>query len=69
MKHVTIAVKTILCAAAFLLAMPQAYGAVLIATPDHVEIGTIDEGINAVVKAVIENTGKTQVEIINVQTS
>jgi hypothetical protein len=49
--------------------MYPVYGATLTATPDHAEFGTIAEGTNAVVNVVIENTGKSQVEITNVQTS
>ena len=69
MKYGRITVKTLLWAGAFLLAMYPVYGATLTATPDHAEFGTIDEGTNAVVNVVIENTGKSQVEITNVQTS
>jgi hypothetical protein len=69
MKHGKIAVKALLWAGVFLFVMSPAYGATLTATPDHTEFGTIDEGINAVVTIVIENTGKAQVEITNVQTS
>ena len=69
MKHGKIASNALLLAGALLLAMSPAYGATLAATPDHVEFGTIDEGINAVATIVIENTGKSRVEITNVQTS
>ena len=69
MKHLNIAAKTLLWAGAFLFAMNPAAGATLTATPDHAEFGTIDEGINAIITVVIENTGSSQVEITNVQTS
>ena len=69
MKHWKIAINTLLWAGVFLLVMSPAYGATLTATPSHTEFGTIDEGTNAVVKVVIENTGNSQVEITNVQTS
>ncbi|MDR1728683.1 MAG: DUF1573 domain-containing protein [Acidobacteriota bacterium] len=46
-----------------------AWAAGLTATPDHKEFGVIDEGVNAVVTVVIENTGDAPVEITNVQTS
>jgi len=69
MKHGKIAAKALLCAGALLFVMASAYGATLRATPDHAEIGTIDEGVDAVVMVIIENTGSSQVEITNVQTS
>ena len=69
MKHGKIAAYTLLCTGTLLLAMVPVYGATLTATPDHVEFGTIDEGINAVSTVVVENKGKSQVEITNVQTS
>ena len=47
----------------------SAVAARLTATPDHTEFGTIDEGVNAVITVIIENTGSTMVEITNVQTS
>jgi hypothetical protein len=69
MKHGKIASKALLWAGSLLFVMSPAYGATLTATPDHAKFGTIDEGINAAVTVVIENTGRTQVEITNVQTS
>ena len=69
MKHGKIAAKTLLWVGAFLFVISPAYGATLTATPDSAEFGTIDEGVNATVTVVIENTGKTNVEITNVQTS
>jgi len=69
MKHGKIAAKALLWAGAFLFVISPASGATLTATPDHAEFGTIDEGINAVVTVVIENTAGAQVEITNVQTS
>ena len=69
MKYENIAAKTLLWAGTLLLVISPAMGATLTATPDHSEFGTIDEGVNAAVTVVIENTGKSQVEITNVQTS
>jgi len=69
MKCGKIAAKALLWAGASIFAMSPALGATLTATPDHAEFGTIDEGVNAVITVVIENTGKSQVEITNVQTS
>ena len=69
MKHGKIAAYVFLWTGLLLLAISPAYGATLKATPDHVEFGTIDEGVNAAVKVVIENKGKSRVEITNVQTS
>jgi len=69
MKHGKIAATALMWLGMFLFVMSPAYGATLTATPDHAEIGTIDEGVNAVVTVIIENTGSSQVEITNVQTS
>ena len=69
MKYQKIAAKALLWALTLLFAIYPSFGATLTATPDHSEFGTIDEGINAVVTVVIENTGSAQVEITNVQTS
>ena len=69
MKYGKIAVKTILWVGVFLFVMSTASGATLTATPDHTDFGTIDEGVNAVMNVVIENTGKSRIEITNVQTS
>jgi len=69
MKYQKIAAKTLLWAGVLLFAMYPAFGATLTATPDHSEFGTIDEGVNAIVNVVIENTGISQVEITNIQTS
>jgi len=69
MKYGKIAVKTILWVGVFLFVMSPASGATLTATPDHTDFGTIDEGVNAVMNVVIENTGKSRIEITNVQTS
>ena len=69
MKYGMIIAKTLLLAGAFIFMMFPAYGATLTATPDHSEFGTIDEGINAAVTVVIENKGRSPVEITNVQTS
>ena len=69
MKYGKISAKAFLWAGALLFAMSPAYAATLTATPGYAEFGTIDEGVNAVSKVVIENTGNTQVEITNVQTS
>ena len=46
-----------------------AIGAVLQATPDHVEFGTVDEGDPVVAVSEIVNTGNTPVEITNVRTT
>ena len=51
------------------LASGSAVAAGLTATPDHTDFGTIDEGVNAVITVIIENTGSSTVEITNVQTS
>ena len=51
------------------LANVSAVAAGLTATPDHTDFGTIDEGVNAVITVIIENTGSATVEITNVQTS
>ena len=51
------------------LAQGISMGEVLKATPEHVEFGTLDEGVNAVATVEIENTGRTTVEITNVRTS
>ena len=55
--------------AVLFLARGIAIGAVLRATPDHVEFGTVDEGDPVVAVSEIVNTGGTPVEITNVQTS
>jgi len=69
MKHGKIAAKAFLWMGILLFVISPAYGATLTATPDHAEFGVIDEGVNAAVKVVIENTGGAPVEITNVQTS
>ena len=69
MKYKRLAIKALLWAGAFIFAMYPAYGVTLTATPGHASFGTIDEGVDAAVNVVIENTGKSQVEITNVQTS
>lgn len=69
MKYERIAAKALLWAGVLLLVLSPVYGATLTAAPDHKDFGTIDEGVNAVINVVIENTGKKQVEITNVQTS
>lgn len=46
-----------------------AVGAVLQATPDHVEFGTVAEGDPVVAVSEIVNTGSSPVEITNVRTS
>jgi hypothetical protein len=69
----TMAARGFLWICALVVGLSFAYGnasgAVLTATPDHYEFGTVAEGENAVVTAVIQNTGTTQVEITNVRTS
>ena len=56
-----------------ILGMSMAYGnqsaAVLKATPDFHDFGTIDEGQPAAITVVIQNIGNTPVEITNVRTS
>ena len=69
MKYGKITTHTLMWAGALLFFTCAVYGATLTATPDHTEFGTIDEGVNAAVTVIIENTGKTQVEISNIQTS
>ena len=69
MKYENIAAKALMWTGALLFGASLACGATLTATPGHAEFGTIDEGINAAITVVIENTGKSQVEITNVQTS
>jgi len=69
MKYGKIAARAFIWAGAFLFVISPAFGATLIATPGHTDFGTIDEGVNAVINVVIENTGKSQIEITNVQTS
>ena len=69
MKYGKTAAKALILAGAFLFVISPAHGATLTATPDHADFGTIDEGINASVTVVIENTGSALVEITNVQTS
>jgi hypothetical protein len=44
-------------------------GSALKASPDQYDFGTIAEGENAVITAVIQNTGNTPIEITNVRTS
>ena len=57
----------------FIFGLPLVYGnegeAILKATPDHYDFGTIDEGQPAIVTAVIQNVGSVPVEITNVKTS
>ena len=55
--------------AVLLLVQGVSAGAVLKATPEHYEFGTIDEGTPAAVTVEIENTGSAPVEITNVRTS
>ena len=69
MKHGKIIASAFLSLGAILLMMSPVRGATLTATPGHTEFGIIDEGVNAVVTVVVENTGKSPVEITNVQTS
>ena len=69
MKHGKITAKAALWAGTLLFGASLAFGATLTATPDHNDFGTIDEGINAVITIVVENTGSSRVEITNVQTS
>jgi hypothetical protein len=72
-KKTTMAVRGFLCICAFVVGLTLAYGdaseAALKATPDQYDFGTITEEQNAVVTTVIQNIGKTPVEITNVRTS
>jgi hypothetical protein len=58
---------------AFVVGLSFAYGnpgeAFLKATPEQFDFGTIAEGETAAVTSVIQNIGKTRVEISNVRTS
>ena len=51
------------------LASDDSAGEVLKATPDQFDAGTIAEGKKLEVTSIIQNVGKTQVEIANVRTS
>jgi hypothetical protein len=57
----------------FFFGLPLTYGIdndeVLKATPAQFDFGTIDEGVPAAVTTIIQNVGKTRVEITNVRTS
>jgi hypothetical protein len=55
--------------AVLFLVQGMALGAVLVATPDHVEFGTVAEGDPVVAVSEIINTGSAPVEITNVRTS
>ena len=44
-------------------------GEPLIATPAHYEAGTVPEGKKVEVTTMVQNVGKTKVEITNVMTS
>lgn len=72
-KITTVAARGFLCICAFVAGLAFAYGdaseAALKATPDQYDFGTITEEQNAVITAVIQNIGKTPVEIVNVRTS
>jgi hypothetical protein len=69
----TVAACGFLWICAFVVGLSLAYGnadeSVLKATPDQYDFGTIAEEQNAVVTTVIQNIGKTPVEITNVRTS
>ena len=51
------------------LAADDSAGEILKATPDHFEAGKVAEGKKVEVTSIIQNVGKTQVEITNVRTS
>lgn len=52
-----------------ILAQGISMGAVLEATPSHVDFGTVDEGDPVVAVAEIVNTGSAPVEITNIRTT
>ncbi len=51
------------------LASDDSAGEYLKATPDQFDAGTVAEGKKVEVTSIIQNVGKTQVEITNVRTS
>jgi hypothetical protein len=51
------------------LAADNSTGELLKATPERFEAGTVTEGKKVEVTAIIQNVGKTLVEITNVRTS
>jgi hypothetical protein len=51
------------------LASDESAGEVLKATPDQFDAGMVAEGKKVEVTSIIQNVGKTQVEITNVRTS
>ena len=51
------------------LASDDSAGVVLKATPDQFDAGTVAEGKKVEITSIIQNVGKTQVEITNVRTS
>ena len=51
------------------VASDDSAGEALKATPDHFDAGTVPEGKKVEVTSIIQNVGKTQVEITNVRTS
>jgi len=51
------------------LASGDSAGEVLKATPDQFDAGTVAEGKKVEVTSIIQNVGKTQVEITNVRTN
>ncbi len=55
--------------AVLLLVQGISMGAVLEATPDQVDFGTVTEGDPVVAISEIVNTGSTPVEITNIRTS
>ena len=51
------------------LASDDSAGAVLKATPEQFDAGTVAEGKKVEITTIVQNLGKTQVEITNVRTS
>jgi len=68
-----VAAGSILWIAAFVaglsLASDDSAGEILKATPEQFDAGTVTEGKKVEVTSIIQNVGKTQVEITNVRTS
>jgi hypothetical protein len=68
-----VAAGSILCVATLMiglsLASEDSAGVFLKATPDQFDAGKVAEGKKVEVTSIIQNVGKTQVEITNVRTS
>jgi hypothetical protein len=63
-----IALLAIFAAIPFLTAAAAA-GAGLKVTPDHADLGTVDEGVQVRAAFIVENTGDTPLAITNVRTN